>query len=325
MAPRLVDPEDLFRRAGVPAGEPFRASSTGLHSKLLHELTLWGYLRRLSREVYVRCEVPDTLGLRSRAVALVLAPGAVVTDVTAAWLHGIDLLPAKDLSAVPEVCAFHVDKGGRVMRNGVTSGQRMMPESDITEVNGVPVTTMLRTACDLGRLQWRERAFAALDAFLHAGVDKDELLINVDRFGGYRGVRQLRAFAPLADGRADSVAESIMRLRWLDAGLPTPSLQCPVDGPGATWFLDLGLEDLYYAVEYDGAEFHSSPEQVEHDRSRREWIAANTPWIVDVIGKDMLFTDDMGFEAMVRRRIAEARQTLANRVRGRRWFVEPGE
>ena len=323
--PTYANPEKLIQRCEVSLAMPFMGRASGLNPRQLQVLVDSGHLRRLFREVYVGADTPDTLGLRARAVAMVLAPGAVVTDVTAAWLHGIDLLPARDLDQVPDVHAFHTGKGGFVARSGVTSGQRMMPDSDITELEGVPVTTLLRTACDLGRLLWRERAFAALDAFLHAGVDKDDLLLSVERFRGMRGVCQLRAFAPLADGRADSPPESIMRLRWLDTGLPAPEPQVPVDGPGTTWFLDLGLEGLYYAMEYDGEEFHSRECDVEHDRERREWMRDNTPWVIEVIDKHTLFNGTNTYEHKLRRGITEARRTVANRVRGRRWFIMPGE
>ena len=68
------------------------------------------------------------------------------------------------------------------------------------EVLGLRVTTPLRTACDLGRLLSRDRAFAALDTMLRLGAfDAEELWAETERFRGMRGVRQLRAFAPLAD------------------------------------------------------------------------------------------------------------------------------
>lgn len=319
------DPLRLLARRGPPPAGPFTGATSGLTARDLTTLVDAGHLRRLFREVYVDSAIADTLAVRARAISLVLPPGAIATDVTAAWLHGIDLLPARDLEAVPDVHIFHSAKGGRVSRAGVASGQRVMPPSDITVIDGVPVTTLLRTACDLGRLQWRDRAFAALDAAVRAGVDKDDLLIAVERFKGNRGVRQLRAFAPLADGRAGSVAESIMRLRWLDAGLPTPQPQVPVSGPETTWALDLGVEELFYAVEYDGAEFHSLPEDVEHDRRRRDWIRRNTPWVIDVIDKRALFESPSLFETIARRGVADARRTLANRVRGKRWFIEPGD
>ena len=325
MSRRRTDPEQFLTRCHVELSEPFTGSSSGLNSRQLATLVREGHLRRLCREVYVGSHVADTLALRAHAIGLVLPPGAVVTDTSAAWLHGIDLIPPRDIYDVPDLQVFHTAEGGCVVRDGVASGQRIMPDSDITHVDGVPVTTLLRTACDLGRLQWRERAFAALDALLRAGVDQDELVREVERFRGYRGVRQLRAFAPLADRRSDSAAESIMRLRWLDTGLPAPLPQIPVEGPHTTWFLDLGIEELFYAIEYDGEEFHSEQADVEHDRERRDWIGKHTPWTIDVIGKETLFEDSMRFESMLRKGVAEARRTVANRVRGRRWFIEPGD
>ncbi len=60
------------------------------------------------------------------------------------------------------------------------------------ELGGLRVTTPVRTACDLGRLLWRFDALAALDGYLRIGVDRDEVLLEMPRFRGYRGVRQLR-------------------------------------------------------------------------------------------------------------------------------------
>lgn len=320
-----LDPEQLLALCHVDLARPFKIAESGLTHRQLARLAETGHVRRLLREVYVASAVPDTLGVRAQALALVVPPGGVVTDVSAAWLHGIDLVPPHDIWAVPDIHAFHREEGGALARRGVRSGQRVMPLSDTTEIDGVIVTTLLRTACDLGRLQPRERAFASLDAMLRAGVDGDELVREVKRFRGYRGVRQLRAFAPLADGRSDSVAESIMRLRWLETGLPAPEPQRPVDGPGTTWFLDLGVDELFFAVEYDGEEFHTEDDDIEHDADRRSWIRGNTPWTVEVITKQQLFRGDAVFESLLRKWLPEARRTLANRVRGRRWFQNPGE
>ena len=65
--------------------------------------------------------------------------------------------------------------------------------------------------------------------------------------------------APLADPRSDSVAESWLRYAWLMGGtdLPRPVPQLAVDNPFSAypWFLDLAVEDLRYAAEYDGVAF----------------------------------------------------------------------
>ena len=86
-----------------------------------------------------------------------------------------------------------------------------------------------------------------LDAFT-----LDELCAEVERFKGYRRVRQLRALAPWPT-RARSPGD--LRLRWPDCvTLPPPTPQLEVPGPFGSYFLDLGVEGLRYAAEYDGAD-----------------------------------------------------------------------
>ena len=103
-------------------------------------------------------------------------------------------------------------------------GQRRAPgrPEDITEVLGLPVTTMLRTAWDLGRVRSRERAISAHRSDASAArFPLGAFLGGIERFRGERWVTTLRALAPLADGRAESPPESILRLYWIDAGLPS--------------------------------------------------------------------------------------------------------
>ena len=97
------------------------------------------------------------------------------------------------------------------------------------------------------------------------------------------------SLAPLADGRAESPPESILRLYWIDAGLPwpVPQLEVWVDGILIAR-LDIGNAEIRYAVEYDGVEWHSSPEQVAHDR-RRRLAVREQGFAVDVFTKANVF------------------------------------
>ncbi|MCW2757492.1 MAG: hypothetical protein JWO46_1238, partial [Nocardioidaceae bacterium] len=174
------------------------------------------------------------------------------------------------------------------------------------------VTTPLRTACDLGRLLWRFDAFAALDAFRRAGVPEAQLLSEVERFRGYRGVRQLRAFAPLSDPLAESPAESALRLAWYDAALPPPTLQHWVedDDGVATYRLDLALPEIRYAAEYDGEDFHSSPRQRAHDHDRRDWLTGRG-WHIDVFAKSDIYGIRADAEVRLRVGFHDARRGSA--------------
>lgn len=315
----------LSPRGQLPVDRPFTAAHVPASPRELGELVRHGYLRRVVRGVYVAAQAPDTLGMRARALSLVVPPGAVVTDRTSAWLRGVDcLLPGED-RAVPPVRVFHRKRGSRLRRPEVSSGQRMMPDSDIELIDGVLVTTALRTACDLGMHRNADRAFGSLEAMVRAGVDADEVNAATVRFRGYRWVRQFREFASLVDPRPDSIAESITRLRWIRTTLPFPEPQRPVTGPhGEPWALDMGVDALYFAVEYDGEEFHDDARK-EHDEKRRTWIQKNTPWMVRVVTKENVFGQAQDFDLLLPGWIREARRTLAERLVRGRWYAEIGD
>lgn len=181
---------------------------------------------------------------------------------------------------------------------------------DVVEIDGVAVTSPERTALDLGRLLWRFDALAALDQFLRRGVELDELLLELPRFKGYRGVIQLRALLPIADGRAESVAESALRLHWLDAGLPAPELQWWVaDDNGVPRFrLDLAIPRIRFAAEYDGEEFHTD---TRHDEERRGWLD-DRGWTIAVFRADGVYRPRADPAPRLRAGIAQARRRLVS-------------
>ena len=312
----------LDHKFPLPLDAPFTsrmAGACGIHPAELSRLVQLGLLRRLLVGVYVAAQVSDSLDLRVAALRLVVPPGAVVTDRTAGWLHGAQrILAPGDHLVVPKVSVFHRGRGCRLRAELLASGQRMMPDEDIVEMDGLLVTTPLRTACDLGRLLRRDQAFAALDAMLALGVfDKLQLVDAASGYRGYRWVRQLRALAPLADARAQSPEESILRLRWLDCGtLPPPELQLPVPAPasvpGGLYFVDVGCDELRFGAEYDGEEFHG-PEQQEHDATRREWITDHEGWILRVVRKQNVHGPGSDVERVLLAGVAEARRTIASR------------
>jgi len=311
----------------LPTDRPFVAADVDLSTNTLARLVVDGHLRRVVRGVFVDSSLPDTLALRAAAVGLVVAPHAVVTDRTAAWLHGVDVLRPGDHLAVPDVQMFDRRPGRRTRRDTVRSGERTMRDFDVQVIGDLTVTTPLRTAMDLGRQRWPDRAFAEAEAMVRAGVSVEDILHHLPRFAGYRWIRQFRELAPLLDPRPDSIPESVMRFQWLGTSAPRPEPQRPVIGPdGQTWRLDLGVDELFFAVEYDGEEFHTSEEDREYDAWRRAWIDANTPWLVKVIGKEHLFGRHADFDSLLPGWIREARGTLGERLRrGRRWYDDVGD
>ncbi len=289
-------PDDLVfldDRCPLPLDVPFtadQAARLGVSRWYLRLLVDRGLVRPVLRGAYVAAQVLDTVDVRAAALRLLVPATAVVTDETAAWLHGVDVLPPSAVHAPPQLRVFSTG-GSRIRRPEVASGTRQLSKEDLAEVQGVRVTTPLRTALDLGRGLRRFAALAALDGFVRIGVPHDSIRLSVERFRGERGVVQLRWLVPLADGRAESPGESWLRLHWYDAGLARPELQFWVhDEHGvALYRLDIALPECRFAAEYDGKQFHSTEEQRRHDAERRTWLEERGRWVVEVFEQEHVY------------------------------------
>lgn len=216
---------------------PGIARAAGLERSALDRLHRAGLVRRVLRGVYAAAGAPDTPTFRAAAAALVVRRDAVVVDRTAAWIHGVDVRfpPAGATEPVP------LDQVSRSSRDAV--GTRALIGRDLAVVEGVHVTTPLRTALDLGRLLPAGRALGAIDALLATGsFTHTQLLAELARMTGFRGVGQLRSLAPQADPRAAGLAESVLRLHWNEARLPTPVPGMPVVAGGRLVRLALGVD-----------------------------------------------------------------------------------
>ena len=277
----------------LPLDAPFTtqtARTVGVTPNHLSALMREGLVRRVLRGVYAASQAPDSVLFRACALQLVIPSCAVVTDRTAAWLHGVPILQRGSHLCAPPISVCHTTDS-RVRRPDVDGRRRQLLERDVMTLHGIRVTTPLRTGLDLGRSLWRFDALAAIDGVLRIGVDHHALLSEIERFRGHRGVRQLRWIAPLGDGRAESPGESALRLHWHDACLPAPELQYGIidDHGRLRYRLDVPHPGVRYAAEYDGEEHHSSATDVAHDQERREWIRRERRWTIEVFGKDEVY------------------------------------
>jgi hypothetical protein len=283
----LLGPE-----APIPVDRPFTtstANAAGVSTRMLGDLVERGLVRRVLHGVLVATQVPDSLRLRAAALKLVVPEHAVVVDRTACWLHGVDALARSAIHEMPPLDVFSRSQS-RMRRGGVASGIRDLLPRDTEEVEGLRVTTALRTACDVGRRLWRYDAIGALDGLLKVGVSHDELLLEIDRFKGHRGVRQLRELAPLADMRSESPPEAALRLHWIEAELPPPEPQIWVEGDDGVprYRIDVGHRETRYGAEYFGSEFHGD-EQRKADEDRLEWLRDRRAWTMDVFDKNAVY------------------------------------
>ncbi|MFC4784918.1 type IV toxin-antitoxin system AbiEi family antitoxin domain-containing protein [Nocardioides sp. MAHUQ-72] len=303
----------------LPLDAPFttrQARREGVVRDNLTRLCKEGLLRRVLQGVYVATQAGDSIPLRAQALGLVVPEDSVICDRHAGWLHGATMVlrPNEHLELMP-ISVFRPSGNGR-LRNGLAaSGERNLTAEDVVELHGLRVTTPLRTAWDLGRVRWPEPAISALDAMLRLNLfTHEELLADVERFRRMRWVTTLRAMAPLADGRSESPGESILRLRWLGCLLATPIPQYEIFRGGRLLArLDLACPELHYGAEYDGEEWHSSPEQQAHDRTRRAEVSAED-WLVQPFTSSNLFGRDQNCEELLITGAREARRRFGRRI-----------
>lgn len=299
----------------LPVDEPFHrqtAIRAGVPRSWLTALLRSGHLRRPLAGVYVAAQVPDDMNSRLACLRLVVPDDGVVCDRHAAWVHGADMVlaPDEDMSALP-LRVFRRSGVDRLRGSGIDSGQRAFLSDDVTEINGLAVTTPLRTALDLGRVRSRVAAMSGVDAMMRAGVDRERFRAEIERFKHERYVTVLREVAALADARSASPGESACKLAYYDVAGTLPDLQIEVSGPGGTHaYLDLGCRALKFAVEYDGEAWHSSPEQIEHDITRRRFIAENDGYDIAVARRANVYGDGRDIEAIIRMGIESARRRL---------------
>ena len=291
-------------------------SDLGISRRKLRSAVREGKVRRVLRGVYCPAEIPDSITTRARCAALVMQKHTALCDRSAAWLHGIDCLDHRELELLPALEVVSLPGNGRVRRSGTSGGQRDLRKDELCEVEGVLVTSAVRTAMDLACLHGRNAALATLDAFMrNCDVTLADFQRHLPRYYRRRGVKQLRELIGYASPYAESPGESWTRMTIIDAGLPVPKLQFWVHDGGLPRFrVDLAYPLLKIAIEYDGQEFHEGDERKKADEERRDWLREHG-WVVIVVRKSDFKRDTC------ERWLAEVRDALRDRtpVRNRRY------
>lgn len=260
--------------------------------------------RRISRGVYLSRALPLNLPDMTQAVLRVCGPGAVASHRTAATLLGAPVPAARPVEIVVPPGAY------RPRRRGVRVHVRDLTAADVTECQGVPVTSGVQTWLDLAVRTAPAELVAVGDALYRAGhLDAATLADRLARADGVRGIVAARRCAPLLTPKAASRPESLIRYAILDSDLPTPQVQLPIrDRNGrAVAHADLGYEEWRIAIEYEGRQ-HAEPEQFGRDLTRYSLMGSNG-WLLLRFG---------GADAF-RPWVVVSRVASALRSRGARW------
>ncbi len=207
---------------------------------------------------------PPDLKLRSLAAYRYVEGEGVLSGYSAAEVLGASCGPR---DAPAEVTVPH---RGQRRPSGLRVHRTSLHPGEITEVNGLKVTSPLRTAYDLARRGDLVEGVVAVDRLANVHRFDPDLLLNFSaRYRGVRGNHLVPVVLAHADRRAGSPMETRLRMLIVQAGLPRPQVQWVVQDERtrtAVW-LDLAWPELMIGVEYEG-EGHAEPGHVLRDVGR---------------------------------------------------------
>jgi hypothetical protein len=209
----------------------------------------WVVVRRgayVERAIWDLLDEDGRYRLMVRAVMLNTQAPAVPTHSSAAVFLGIPMRPHwRRLVHLtrPDVT------GGRV-EAGVSHHRSLLAPEDCIRVDGLVVSARARTAVDIGREFGFEDGVVAADAALRLGASRTELEEHVDRMRCWRGVTQSRAAVGAADGGAESIGETLLRLLLEELGMGRPETQVELSDGSRKARVDLRLRR--HLFEFDG-------------------------------------------------------------------------
>lgn len=246
-------------------GFPFVGSEAVASGRLYKHQLRTNYVA-IFPNVYVSRGQELTVWERAYAAWLWSKRAGVIAGLTAAALHR-----ARNVEDSHPIELFSASRRPPV---GIVTHKGELTASEIVHRGGLPMTTVERTAFDLGRREPLDEAVARLDALGNATGFKavDVLRLARDQHGGARGMRRLVQALDLYDAGAESPRETWLRLLVIREGYPRPSTQIPVlsaDGQ-RRYFLDMGWAKRKLALEYDGDHHRLDPIQFARDIVRAE-------------------------------------------------------
>ncbi|MFC9790378.1 hypothetical protein [Rhodococcus sp. NPDC127528] len=213
----------------------------------------WQRLRPGAFAVTEDLDALDPVARHRLLAALALraaAPDAALSHQSAAAVHGFELwnVPLR---------LVHLTRnrksGGRRTPSRVVHSATLDP-SEVTEVDGLRVTTPTRTLVDLARSVSFEGALATGDSALRSAVVATaELSAAVTALPEHSGRRRVKRVFGLLDGRSESVGETRSRALFVREQLPLPDLQSNLftDNDVHLGRVDFLLPDLGVVGEFD--------------------------------------------------------------------------
>ena len=205
------------------------------------------------------------------AAVLAGGPGAVLSHRSAAELWGL-----LDGFTGP----IHLTlRRARRRRPGIRFHRSVLPEDEMTVVEGIPVTTVPRTTLDCSADMPERRVERLINEAdvqrLHDRLSLPDLLARYPQRSGSHVLR--KALHKRNAGATRTRTELEERFLELvdELGLPRPEINAPLELGGASIEVDALWRAERVAVELDSRQFHDTQPAFERDRRRdRRLVAA---------------------------------------------------
>jgi hypothetical protein len=228
-------------------------------------------------------------------------PDAVASHLSAAALWGI-AVPLVDHG--DDRVDLIVPGGGRAESRADRRIHRLqLADDERTTRLGQPVTTPSRTWRDLAGVLDPPSLLAVTDQLVRLSGGRQGLRDQLARRPRGRGCARARTVLDLADPRAESPMESVVRWLFYDGGLPAPELQYVVRNAAGVFLAraDFAWPDHRVLVEFDG-DLHRERDVFVKDLRRQNGVLAEGWTMLRYTSADALGRgDDM---------VAEVRRAL---------------
>jgi len=205
-----------------------------------------------------------TAEARFVAAVLALGPDAALSHVAAAALWGLRSVP----SGLIDVTVPRRVKRRRGLRIHCVRG---LPNEDVTNRYGIPVTTPARTLLDLADvLPHRVLERAVHEAEVQRIVDHHRLSTQIDRAPGRRAATVLATLIEQGQAPTRSALEDRALALFRCHGLPRPRMNHLIEGIEVDFF----FPEAHLIVEVDGARYHDTAFARRNDADKQARLEA---------------------------------------------------
>lgn len=255
------------KQHGVVSRRQLRA--VGLDDAAIGRRVARGYLHRVHAGVYAFGTPQLTQHARWMAAVMACGRGTVLSYLDAAVLLGFHGRPGP--------CIHVTVKSQRRIDGLILHRTRRLDPDEITQRDGIPVTTVARTLVDLTDQLNEDRLLRAMrEAEYQRLLDLNTLNAAVERAHGRRNLTALKH--AIALHRPGQIIRGELEHRFAElcqaGGLKEPETNVPMTVNGRTYVVDCLWREEHIAVELDGRDAHERALAFEADRRKDAALTA---------------------------------------------------